>query len=161
MLTGDGREDRAYDLVVPLNQRTEHVNVHGIALDFSAWPLVQVTPPPYSLSDDALLEFMDFHRQRVRSMDSPHVLLLDLRNCNQMSGAQRKKLTDLHGHGKDKTIASCLGTALVFDSLMLRGMLNAVFWFFKPPYPVKVVPDLESAQRWLASLLPNGTAKAA
>jgi hypothetical protein len=129
--------------------------VHGIALDFSAWPIVQVTPPPYSLSDDALTEFMEFHRQLVRGRDSAHGLLLDLRHSDQLSGSQRKKLTEILNSPKSGPMSPCAGTALVFNSPMLRGVLTAMFWFFKPPYPVKVFPDVTSAERWLSTLLPS------
>ena len=44
---------------------------------------------------------------------------------------------------------------------MLRGMLSAVFWLFRPPYPVKVVPDLAEAQRVARSLLPVAALKVA
>ncbi len=138
------------------------MNVHGIALDIRAWPLVHVTPPPYSLSDEALLEFMEFHRNLVRSRPSPHVLILDLRDCDHITSQQRKKLSKiLSSAGDSSAMPCCAGTALVFSSPMLRGMLTALFWFFKPPYPVKVLPDLASAQAWGETLVDGSASKAA
>jgi len=146
---------------VLLDKRAGLINVHGIVLDFRAWPIAQVTPPPYSVSDDALMEFMAVHKQVVRSMPSPHALILDLRGLGHMSTHQRKKLTGvLHGD-EDEFASLCAGTALVFSSPVVRGMLSAVFWFFKPPYPVKVVPDLVSARAWVSTLVPTSLEKTA
>ena len=135
-------------------QRARTLNVHGIALDISAWPLVQVTPPPYSLSDEAVMEFVDFHRKLVRSQPTPHVLILDLRDCDRLNNHQRTRLSKvLSSADDDGAASSCAGTALVFSSPMLRGILTATFWVFRPLYPVKVWPDVASAQRWAYTLL--------
>lgn len=153
MRTGDVSRSQTYDRHVTPDLRRGHANVHGIALDFSAWPIVQVTPPPYSVSDDALMEFMEFHRQLVRGKDAAHGLVLDLRHSDQISGSQRKKLAEILKSPTNGPISPCAGTALVFNSPVLRGMLTAMFWFFRPPYPVRVFPDVTSAERWLSTLL--------
>lgn len=137
------------------------MNVHGIVLDFRAWPILQVTPPPYSVSDDALMEYIAVHRQLVHSRKSPYALILDLRNIGHMAGNQRKKLSGSLGGDKAELVATCTCTALVFSSPMLRGMLSAVFWLFKPAYPVKVLPDLASAHDWVATLVPASLSKIA
>jgi hypothetical protein len=42
----------------------------------------------------------------------------------------------------------CVGMAITLDSAVVRGLMTALSWFAKDPYPVKYVADAAAARAW-------------
>jgi hypothetical protein len=119
-----------------------------VLLDWSEWPVLLVRPPNHQISDSQLMEFIDVWDREICARRQPYSIALDLRQAAQMSAAQRKLLTDTMSSSEDQLNMFCQGTALVFSSTLLRGMLTAVFWFFRPKYPTRVFGSTTDANAW-------------
>jgi hypothetical protein len=120
--------------------------------DKSKWPIIKMVSPT-SISDEELIktlgEFVDYIT--VQKKDERYGVILDLRDTKGITTQQRKMITDNMDGMKDYAILYCVGSAMVFDSPVLRGMLKAIFWITKPPYPTQVFKTLEDAEGWIQS----------
>lgn len=119
-----------------------------VEVDVSEWPVVVVTPPPEPANEPMLEAFMNDWVTKTRHRAGSYVCVLDLRRSGHMSPAQRRTLTDWMNKSRDGLARTCLGTALIFDSALLRAMLTAVFWAFRPPYPTQVFSTRHEAIGW-------------
>ncbi len=119
-----------------------------IELDTSSWPVVVVTPPDKPLSDASIDEFMVRWAQMTRDRKGQYVCVHDVRYAPPMSTAHRKKMTDMMNDYRAELAVQCAGVAMVFDSVLMRAMLTAFMWMFRPPYPTQVCSNLEDAMRW-------------
>lgn len=124
-----------------------------IDLDASRWPIVIVTPPPAPLSDSSIDEFMERWVQVTGTLEGHYVCIHDVRHAPPMSPAHRKKMTDMMNGYRDVLAKQCAGVAMVFESPLMRAMLTAFMWMFRPPYPTQVCPNLEEAVRWADATL--------
>jgi len=123
-----------------------------IELELEAWPVVRVRP--HGQPDDAQMRrFLDEYRAMEAARGGPYVLVLDLRFCAKISPAQRKMLTDdMAEPGED---APCRAMAMIFDSKILRGILTAIFWVRRPPYPLRVFNEPGEGELWALEQLGN------
>ncbi len=66
---------------------------------------------------------------------------------------QRRMLADWANQPrvKDLTKRLCVGTATVAESSLMRASLSIVMAFWKPPSPLKVVPNFEAGLDWCLS----------
>ena len=72
---------------------------------------------------------------------------------NAISAAQRRTQADwIRSHYQSLTIG-CAGTAFVAPTAILRGIITAVFWMQRLPYPYAVVSTLSEAEAWCAGQL--------
>jgi hypothetical protein len=108
---------------------------------------------PSSISNEELIEVLDdfIDYITVQKKGERYGVLQDLRNTKGITSRQRKMITDNMDGMKDYAIHYCVGSAMVFDSPLLRGMLKAIFWITKPPYPTQVFKTLEDAENWVRS----------
>ena len=128
--------------------------VHSvIALDASQWPIVVVTPPAVALSDASIDEFMERWTHTTHGQAGRYVCIHDVRSAPPMSPAHRKKMTDMMNGYRAQLAAQCAGVAMVFDSVLMRAMLTAFMWMFRPPYPTQVFQSLDDAFRWGTEML--------
>ena len=120
--------------------------------DKSKWPVIKVTPPTNVSNEDIikiLEEFVEFIS--VEKKGERYGVVQDLRNTKGITSQQRKLITDNINGMKDYAAQYCVGSAMVFDSPVLRGMLTAIFWITKPPYPTQVFKTIEDAEDWIQS----------
>ena len=81
-------------------------------------------------------------------------MVIDLRRNAGITPTQRKMLTDDMAAPEHAAVqARCVGVAMVFDSAFLRGILTAIFWVRKPPYPTQVFRTVAEAKTWAKALL--------
>jgi hypothetical protein len=85
----------------------------------------------------------------MRSKSERFATLMDLRQCANLPSRQRKILTDGMKQNKEVNKKYCVGTAMVFDSAVLRGVLMAVFWLVKPEHPTNIFKSYEDALSWV------------
>jgi len=130
----------------------------GITLDWRLWPVVVVTPPPRPSRDDELLTFMKLWERAVCARQQPYALVLDLRQSARMPPVQRKLL--VHTMTEDALDGHCRCAAVVFSSALVRGMLTAMFWVWRPAYPTRFLPSVEEAMVWCQDSLAGLSAEA-
>ena len=130
----------------------ETVKGEGINFDISRWPIIVVTPVG-NVTDQSLIDFMDSYMPFVMRKQERYAVVNDLRQQNNMTVKQRRRLTSLMKENEEFLNKYNAGTALVFTSPALKGILQAVFWIFKPDRPIEVFSDLDKALAWAESKL--------
>ncbi len=123
-----------------------------INLDIGRWPVPVVTPEGV-VSDEELSAFFDQYSGMLRVKREPYSIVIDLRRSADMPAKQRKTLTDYMK--KQELVAGmyCAGTALVFESSIMRAILTAIFWIKQPPQEVRVFTNLQEAEDWAREVL--------
>jgi hypothetical protein len=53
-----------------------------------------------------------------------------------------------HEQNRKQLDAYCVGVAITLDSPLMRGLMTAMSWFAKDPYPMKYVSDVAVARAW-------------
>lgn len=124
----------------------------GIYTDLKRWPAVLVRPPE-TVSDDDLREYLRCFDHDVIGMGEPYGIVLDLRTTKSITPSQRQILTDSMASHSDADM--CRGTAMVFESRLLRGILTAIFWVRRPAYPTRVFTSTLDAWAWMEELFPE------
>ena len=132
---------------IEIDLNAGHIMAGGIHMDWTQWPVLVVTPPERRVTDAELLEFLDTHCTLFDMLEGPSACVLDLRECAAMPPAQRKMLTERMIEAKEFQEGTTCG-AMVFTSRLLRAMLTAIFWMYKPQYPTRVFNDLDDATEW-------------
>jgi len=123
-----------------------HGVLEGGVLDLSRWPLVVLVNHPRA-NEAQTEEFVKHLAQVLRSRAGKFALLHDYRGTKELSPKQRKTLADHLAQHID-VYRRCAGCAFVVDASFPRGALTAIFWMSPPPYPYRIFPDVESAERW-------------
>jgi hypothetical protein len=54
----------------------------------------------------------------------------------------------------------CVGLAITLDSPVTRGLMTAISWFSKDPYPLKYVPDANVGRAWARERVASATGEA-
>jgi hypothetical protein len=121
-----------------------------IKLELEEWPIVRVTPPRV-VADDELKNFLSKFDSAVRAKGEEFAIVLDLRQCEKITTAQRRVMTDHMAEQDGK--GGVVGTAMVFESRLLRGILTAMFWVHRPQYPTRVFNSLAEAKAWTDELI--------
>lgn len=120
--------------------------------DTTAWPLVRIVAPPLSPSDDEFRE----HIARIESFyarGGDFAIVVDVRVAPSMSPSHRRMLSEALDRQARAYPRSLRALGMVLRSEVQRGILTAIGWFFRPPYPMKVFTDVEEAEAWCRSAL--------
>lgn len=72
---------------------------------------------------------------------------------NAISAAQRRTQAEWIRAHYQSLATGCAGTAFVAPTAILRGIITAVFWMQRLPYPYAVVATLSEAEAWCAGQL--------
>lgn len=115
------------------------------------WPAALVKPPDGMVTDPELDEFLGAFRKEVGRRRAAYVTVVDLRGNSGITPTQRKRLSE-YMRETEALGAPCRGSALVFESALLRTLLTAIFWLKQPKYPVQVFATLDDAVRWAHEL---------
>lgn len=78
----------------------------------------------------------------------PYAIVLDNRSAGPVSPTQRAIIAEHMRLHAPRTSARCAGTALVFESPVLRGALTAILWLRPPVTVTKVFGSLDEAITW-------------
>ena len=117
-----------------------------IDLDLTHWPVVVSTAPSGPCRDAPFERYLERFAQVVDSRKGSYVAVVDLRAGGSMTPKQRTRLAE--AMGTEERGATCVGTALVFESALMRSMLTAVLWMSMPPYPTRVFSRPVDAIEW-------------
>lgn len=118
--------------------------MEAIRLDVSRWPVVVVTPSD-SFNDADIDDFLAAYDRALNSRLEPYATVLDLRRCQAMSPTQRKRITNGMERNREHRRLWQRSMVMVFDSPLMRMILTAILWAFKPEYEIKVFTDLPEA----------------
>ena len=124
----------------------------AIKLDQSHWPLLIVITPP-KVDDEELEHFLEQYSATIKSRGERYALVLDVSNTEKLNPVQRKKLVNMMERNKAFNEKHCAGCAMVFSSMLLKGILTAIFWIHKPPHPTKVFNVQEDAIEWAFDMI--------
>jgi hypothetical protein len=68
---------------------------------------------------------------------------------NHFQGPSAKQRTQMADMLKDKVGSRMLAFSMVSSSPMMRGIVTAVTWIVRPPYPMTIVDDPDRGLAWL------------
>jgi hypothetical protein len=121
------------------------------------WPIVITTPPPGTVTDQELQDYLDYYEQLVSERTGPYVEVLDLRYASGISPRQRHMLSQRMNEAQATFAAGRLmGTAMVFTSTFMRSLLTTIFWLRKSKHPSVVFSNVDEAIAWAEELLGLG-----
>ncbi|MDI1430353.1 MULTISPECIES: hypothetical protein [Polyangium] len=120
--------------------------LEGGVLDVSRWPLVVLVNHPRA-NEAQTEQFVKNLALVLRSRGGRFALLHDYRGTKELSPKQRKTMAD-HLAQNVEIYRRCSACAFVVDAAFPKGALTAIFWMSTPPYPYRMFPDVESAERW-------------
>ncbi len=112
-----------------------------------------VVTPPASVTNEDLDQFFAAYDREVYGRKQRFMTILDLRRCAGMPASQRKKITDRMQNSEQRARVFCAGSALVFESTLLRSLLTAILWVREPATPVRVFATVDEAAQWGLALL--------
>jgi hypothetical protein len=119
----------------------------GIRLDISHWPVVIISPT-FHVTDQSIVDFMGSYFEFLESKKERYAVVMDLTQRTNMTKSQRKILIDGMNKRKEFTRQYSAGTAVVFSSAVIRGILMSLFWLFEPNYPMEICNTIEEALSW-------------
>jgi hypothetical protein len=120
---------------------------HKIMFDDSCWPMVVVRYPKQIVHEDFLA-----HLERVVGYvqrDEPWGMLNDSRGAAHPNASQRQAIASFYDAHELLVRKNWRGTAVVFDSPMIAGVLTALTWLRPTPHPFKAFSSYEDGERWL------------
>ena len=120
----------------------------AIKLDLSHWPVAVTTPPQSTVSDEELSDYLSRYYDLTEERGGNYVTVIELTGHPGITATQRSHITEYMRSIEQRDSATCVGTGLVFDSKMLRGLLTAIFWVKRPEYEIKVFGDVQTAIEW-------------
>lgn len=134
---------------------TRGTRLETIQVDESAWPVVVVRYPK-------VIEHGDFmrHLQRVVSFikrREPWGMINDSRGAAHPNAKQRQAIATMYDDHEVAVREYWRGTAIIFDSQMIVGVLTALSWLRPPPHPFKAFVSYDDGERWVLNTLPPGS----
>ncbi len=127
-----------------------------IEQDERYFPLVLVTMPSGSLTDDAVAEFIDGQR-KLLARGKTLGMICDARQSPAMPAKQRSMWGEWLKESEPIASRLVASMGIVVSNPLVRGALTAVLWIRTPPYPVHVCASLaEAAERVGGDLRKHG-----
>ncbi len=119
----------------------------GFEVDVSEWPVLVITAPR-RVTDEDMKSFTESIGQFLTAKSERYAFVIDTRATENLDMFQRQLHVEFMKKRKEFTDKFCAATALVFDSFLLRGVLLAILWAFKPSYPIRVFKTPKDAIDW-------------
>ncbi len=119
----------------------------GISVDTSKWPLL-ILNHSGSYQEEQTELFLKTFNDFVMNNTERYALVADLSHRTNSSSNERRLMSRSMSKNKKLNIKYRVCTAMVFDSAVMRGALQAITWINKPPYPTKAFKNLEEAIAW-------------
>ncbi len=122
-----------------------------IRFDETHWPIVVVKYP-------ARFHQSDFDQHIVRVVgflkrDVPWAMLNDSRDAAAPNASQRQAIAKLYDDHEERVRKYWRGTAVVFDSPLIAGVLTALSWLRPPPHPFKAFSNYDDGMKWLKACM--------
>lgn len=116
-------------------------------IDLSLWPIILVNTPP-GFTDVELKAYYDDIAKAMLSRPGPYVNIIDARNAPTPTASQRKIMADFRAVHQEHIRKYCKGSAFVFESAVMRGIITAIHWLRQPEMPHKSFGSLMEAMNW-------------
>jgi hypothetical protein len=116
--------------------------------DDSDWPVFLVTQPERQLSLDAYRDFLMELTRRVTSRQEPFVLLVDASRSVKPDALRRKLIAETMRVTHQKHPSLMQGLGLVLGRQVEQGVVTALSWLVRPPYPLMVFETVSRAKVW-------------
>jgi hypothetical protein len=120
-------------------------------MDIRAWPLIVYTAPA-TVNDEEMRAVMEASHA-VFVSGARFAFVLDVSQLRGITPAQRRMITEGMARHEDEGREFCAGFAMVFSSMIVRGVLTAIHWVRKPPYPQVVFGARDEARAWAEAQL--------
>jgi hypothetical protein len=145
---GNGEVRYALPPEAELNQQADIIRGEDWVVDARQWPILVVQVEADELTDQAQIEALEATTRLIRGRSGWYVGVIDNGNLKRMTSHQRARQAEYMENHADRGSARCNGSAMVIRSPVARGILNAILWARKPPYPVRVFSRMPAAMRW-------------
>lgn len=121
-------------------------------VDATRWPVLVISRLSAEISDEAMLASMAASDRIIDERNSVFSVVLDNRLAGGMNAKQRKMIAEHAAKRAEFSKRMCKGTAFVFESPVMRGILTAIFWLRPADVPTRVFADLGEAVQWAGAL---------
>ncbi|MBW1757092.1 MAG: hypothetical protein JRJ80_13095 [Deltaproteobacteria bacterium] len=119
----------------------------GLKFDVSMWPLVVITLPPVTTTDD--IEYMQRCYEHVFAAPTRHALIVDTTSIVRVPDAMlRQQMKAFEDSRRPIIRQKNIGSAIVIQSALARGGYTALRWISPQPAPNKAFPTMLAAARW-------------
>ena len=119
----------------------------GLKFDVSMWPLVVLTMPPVTTTDD--IEYMQRCYEHVFAAPARHALIVDTTPIVRVPDAMlRQQMKAFEDSRRPIIRQKNIGSAIVIQSALSRGGYTALRWISPQPAPNKAFPTMLGAARW-------------
>jgi len=119
----------------------------GLKFDVSMWPLVVITLPPVTTTDD--IEYMQRCYEHVFAAPARHALIVDTTSIVRVPDAMlRQQMKAFEDSRRPIIRQKNIGSAIVIQSALARGGYTALRWISPQPAPNKAFPTVPAAARW-------------
>ena len=119
----------------------------GLKFDVSMWPLVVITLPPVTATDD--IEYMQRCYEHVFAAPARHALIVDTTSIVRVPDAMlRQQMKAFEDSRRPIIRQKNIGSAIVIQSALARGGYTALRWISPQPAPNKAFPTMLAAARW-------------
>lgn len=128
------------------------MRLRGIEVDVSRYPLV-VLRYGHQLTDADWSACAARVGELIRR--GPFGMINDVRSGSVPSPVQRRMIIALYDENDRDVRAHVLASALVGESMLLRGVLTALTWVRPAPHPMAVFGTLSAAEEWVLGHFPE------
>jgi len=128
----------------------EH-EAQGVGISLAHWPvmIVQNASTDGDAFGDAAMEAqMACLRRIYAERKTAYANVIDARKGSPPTAKQRAMLSTFRAEVQAHVAEHCRGVAFVFDSVVMRGIMTAMFWVRGPDTPHAVFASIEDAISW-------------
>jgi len=123
-----------------------------VEIDDRRWPRVYVKWPEEAVSDEefkrAVAQLSSYTRR-----GQPYVTILDARIAVRPTPLQRAVAAEATRVDAPHSSRWLRASAIIVSNPVLVGVVTAINWMYKPPYPQKIFASPEAAEAWCTTLL--------
>ena len=114
-------------------------------IDARRWPVVVVTGHAGMMQDDVVKSSLKHAAEILRAREGTFAMVHDGRSTMAVPPQQRRMFAEAQ---RDPIYQRCRGNAFVLDSVLMHGVMQAIYWMQRQPAPHRVFSQLEPAVAW-------------
>ncbi|RLE20928.1 MAG: hypothetical protein DRJ50_09965 [Actinobacteria bacterium] len=119
----------------------------GLKFDVSMWPLVVITMPPVTTSDD--FEYLQRCYEHIFAAPERHALIVDTTSIVRVPDATLRREMKVFEDSRRPIIGQKnIGSAIIIQNTIVRGGYTALRWISPQPAPNKAFATVQDGARW-------------
>jgi hypothetical protein len=118
--------------------------------EWDRYPVVIVRAGAYELTDEQFTQAVNDFIDEIQKREGFYGLVVDTLGAHSCPPSQRRILADLTKPYEHMVKKRSPAMGMVIGNGLVRGMMTAVFWIYKPPTEIKVFSEAEEAVAWAA-----------